>query len=189
MEIKKLKELNAKKEKTLKERSAELIRLNNEIRALDVELAKATMEGNEPLQDKIIDDMSKLRKKAEATENVIRKLEAKGNPFFTDEDVLNGFSEYAKAYNKKASGIRRRYEEGISTAYQAIKDNAEMRKEGLAVRDQYKEFLCSESAHFEKLDTIAWDRRAGYSLFKDVAGDEAKDSTKWFMMMADPIDL
>lgn len=155
MEIKELSKLNEKRQQVFSEKSEELRRAKAELEKRTAELEDAFINGTPQEQDKIQEECLRLQLQVNGLQGAVNKLKQRHNPYYTDQDVLNGYAEYAKTYNGKASALKKKYDSGIETAYKAMMENIELRRSGIAAHDEFKKYLCDESAQMAKLETIA----------------------------------
>ena len=154
MEIKELSKLKEKREQKFSEKSEELRRVQAELEKKTAALEDAYINGTQQEQDKLQEDCLRLQFQVNGLQGAVNKLKQKQNPYYTDQDVLKGYAEYAKTYNGKASALKKKYDSGIETAYKALMDNVELRRSGIAAHDEFRKYLCDADAPMEKLETI-----------------------------------
>ncbi len=175
------KELNAfeeKKKKILAASKAEIERCKEDLEKKNAEIQEAILNEDIRKRDALFDDIDRLESRIRVTQSTVEKCQRPENPYFTDEDVQEGWNQYAATYNKKAAAVIRKYKQAIEMMYDAFIENAGMRAEGQKMRDDYNRFLLNPETPMAKLDTFGMSPQNALMLFREYLDRDGVDMEK-----------
>ena len=144
MNLKKLSELDNKQNTKLSALVEEHKRTLAQCDAMRDKLPQILIDKGQDDADKVAADLTKLIQIADAQEIAIHQLEQKGY-YYTDEDVIDGFTDYAKEYNSQFRKLHSSYIKCLDEAFSVYKKMVELRRSGKGVREEFKYYLADKS--------------------------------------------
>ena len=144
MNLKKLSDLDNKQNTKLSALVEEHKRTLAQCDALKEKLPQILIDKGQEDADKVAADLTKLTNIADAQEVAINQLEQKGY-YYTDDDVIDGFMDYAKEYNSQFRKLHSSYIKCLDEAFSVYKKMVELRRSGKGMREDFKYYLADKS--------------------------------------------
>ena len=173
MNIKTLTELDEKGEARRQAITKELEVTNKNISEVEREITRMTLSGDNSGVDNATEKLYKLTAKKKAQEATLDEINRKRNPFYTNDDVFEGFKDDTVGKIKEFERLRKSYLDNLEKAFKDYKKMAEIR---LSVIDLKKAYV----KHLEE-DTLQSDITANMK-FPTIVRTQIndKEAIDWF---------
>lgn len=158
MDLKELYRLENKRQNAIAQCQRDTENLSRELEKAEKELYE-TM-GSEgvvgPKNEKLADKCINLRLRLDTAKALLTNLQKQKNPYYSDDDVVAGFSEYRKQANKKADAIIKEYNDSLAKTAAVLKKMYEHRIAARGVRREFYDLLegKDKEQRFGPLETI-----------------------------------
>lgn len=166
MKLAELEKNEVKKAKALDAALTEARKSRTKLAVLNGKVREALLQENEREAQDLIAEASKEQLRIQALDDNVSILQEKANPYYTDQDVQEGYADYVKTYNAKVAPLKKKYNAAIDEAFNAICEVYELRKTAADVRLEFEKYLLDKDAPLEKLDSIEIDLTGLKSVFR-----------------------
>lgn len=151
MNLKELEKRDAQKAAKCEQLKKDLEATQGKIAVMNSEIYATLIDSDEADSEKSLNDLAVQMAKVDALEEAIARLSEKANPHYTDEDVFEGFNEYAADFSKQFEKIRAKYLKQADELFKTYREAAELRLVGKEVRRQFASHLVKQLPDLELL--------------------------------------
>lgn len=151
MNLKELEKRDAQKAAKCEQLKKDLEATQDKIAVMNSEIYATLIDSDEADSEKSLNDLAVQMAKVDALEEAIARLSEKANPHYTDEDVFEGFNEYAADFSKQFEKIRAKYLKQADELFKTYREAAELRLVGKEVRRQFASHLVKQLPDLELL--------------------------------------
>lgn len=151
MNLKELEKRDAQKAAKCEQLKKDLKATQEKISVMNSEIYATLIDSDEADSEKSLNDLAVQMAKVDALEEAIARLSEKANPHYTDEDVFEGFNEYAADFSKQFEKIRAKYLKQADELFKTYREAAELRLVGKEVRRQFASHLAKQLPDLELL--------------------------------------
>lgn len=154
MDLKKINELDLKKENRINSLKSEVVKLNDRADNIRKSLSAVVLTSSDKEVDKLVNELATIEAKIKITNDTINDLMNKSEIAYTDEDVIDGFREYAAEYEKLFYKVRVEYIKHLDEAFDCYKRLAELRREAKQVRNEYARHIANAPGYLNWIQAI-----------------------------------
>lgn len=151
MNLKELEKRDAQKAAKCEQLKKDLEATQEKIAVMNSEIYATLIDSDAADSEKSLNDLAVQMAKVDALEEAIARLSEKANPHYTDEDVFEGFNEYAADFSKQFEKIRAKYLKQADELFKTYREAAELRLVGKEVRRQFASHLVQQLPDLELL--------------------------------------